>query len=768
MKKTILCLSLLLVFQGFSQSAIWKNLSRKDLSSLVRERDNGVDEGESYYSVNTDLLKSLLINANDKFSGQSGIMLQFPNLSGELETYEVWENSNMEPSFQAKFPEIRSYVGKGITDKTAQINFSLSPLGIQTMVIRADVGGAEFLERFDKNATSYVLFSSANKTRRQNFECSTPDVELENNLLNSVTNDTNRASNAVYKTMRLALSCTAEYSNYFGATSSAQQNLVVAAMNATMTRVNGICEKDLAVHLNMIDNSSVIYYDASSDPYSDGATGSGGAWNDELMNNLHTVLGDSAFDIGHLFGASGGGGNAGCIGCVCTNVLATGGGSNSAYKGSGYTSPGDGVPQGDTFDVDYVVHEMGHQMGGNHSFTFNNEGTTAQVEPGSGSTIMGYAGITSYNVQNNSDALFCYKNILQIQSNLNTKTCPISTSLSGINATPVVNAGLDYTIPIGTAFMLTGTATDADTSDVLTYIWEQNNVGTSSTTAANSRVLATKTAGPNFRIFTASATPSRYFPQMTKILAGTIAITSSSNTNWESVSNVARALAFTFTARDNHAGGGQTHTDAATITVDATGGPFAVTSQSVTGITYQGLSSQTVTWSVANTTAAPFNTANVDVLLSTNASSGNSTTWTVIASGVPNNGSATVTLPNVATSNPNCRLMVKAVGNVFLAVNSKNFTITPALGVEDFGLSNFALYPNPNSGSFTVQFDSVSSTNEVKISVNDMRGRQIYVKNYQNTGLFNEEVQLNNVQSGIYLVTVEDGNRKEVKKIVVE
>jgi len=135
---------------------------------------------------------------------------------------------------------------------------------------------------------------------------------------------------------------------------------------------------------------------------------------------------------------------------------------------------------------------------------------------------------------------------------------------------------------------------------------------------------------------------------------------------------------------------------------------------------------------------------------------------------VPNNGSATVTLPNVATSNANCRLMVKAVGNVFLAVNSKNFTITPALGVEDFGLSNFALYPNPNNGSFTVQFDSVSSTNEVKISVNDMRGRQIYVKNYQNTGLFNEEVQLNNVQSGIYLVTVEDGNRKEVKKIVVE
>ena len=65
-----------------------------------------------------------------------------------------------------------------------------------------------------------------------------------------------------------------------------------------------------------------------------------------------------------MFGASGGGGNAGCIGCVCVD----------GQKGSGITSPADAIPMGDNFDIDYVAHEVGHQMGGNHTFTFSNEG----------------------------------------------------------------------------------------------------------------------------------------------------------------------------------------------------------------------------------------------------------------------------------------------------------------------------------------------------------------------------------------------------------
>ena len=190
--------------------------------------------------------------------------------------------------------------------------------------------------------------------------------------------------------------------------------------------------------LVIANNNLVMYYNASTDPYSSGSVGSGGAWNTELQNNLSTVLGNAAYDIGHLFGQSGGGGNAGCIGCVCEDDDVAN--LNDENKGSGFTSPSDGISQGDTFDIDYVVHEIGHQLGANHTFSHQSEGTGVNVEPGSGSTIMGYAGITSYDVQNNSDAYFTYRSILQIQNNLAGRTCSVDTPIT--NTPPVVDAGL--------------------------------------------------------------------------------------------------------------------------------------------------------------------------------------------------------------------------------------------------------------------------------------------------------------------------------------
>jgi len=764
MKKQVLFFVVLLSFcQIIAQkNSVWHKKSATVTSKIARIQQNEITEGENYFSLDFSAFKQLLVSTNKKLTTLPGVIVEFPNVNGEVEKFHVWENSNMTPDFQALFPEIRAYVGKGITTPGATINFSVAPQGIQTIMFRPD-GETEFIEAFDKAATLYVVYDSKNRTKKP-FNCTTPNEQLEFELLNNPSLVA-KSSAGSYKTMRLALSCTAEYSNTFNAFNNGNESLVIAAMNATMTRVNGVFEKDLALHLNMINNSNIIFYDPATDPYSD-ATGMS-SWNGELQNTLNTVITNANYDIGHLFGATGGGGNAGCIGCVCVN----------GQKGSGITSPGSGLPQGDSFDIDYVAHELGHQLGGNHSFTFSNEGTIAQTEPGSGSTIMGYAGITNYDVQAHSDPIFSYKGILQIQTNLNTKTCPVSTSLAGINATPTVNAGADYTIPVGTAFMLTGSATDADAGDVLTYLWEQNNVGTAS--GNSSRVLKTKTAGPNWRTFKPSTNKFRYFPEMGKIISGTIAVTTAGITNWETVSSVARPLNFTFTARDNYAGMGQTATDETLISVNATGGAFSVSSQNTNGISYTGLSQQTVTWIKGSTDVAPFNSPTVDILLTTNAStsletynetnptSPNPTTWTTIAAGVPNNGSYTVTIPNVTSTKTACRFMVKAVGNVFLAVNSKNFTITPSLTTNEFEFSNFSIYPNPNKGSFNVKFDSTSN-NEISIVVTDIRGRNIFEKQYSNLGLFDQNIQLSNIESGVYLVTVKDGTKKIVKKIVVD
>ena len=184
--------------------------------------------------------------------------------------------------------------------------------------------------------------------------------------------------------------------------------LVLAAYNATLTRCNGVYEKDLALHLNLIANTtSVIYYSPSTDPYSTNLS----QWNLQLQQTLTSVIGNANYDIGHMFGASGGGGNAGCIGCVCVNPAT----STSLAKGAGITSPADGIPQGDNFDIDYVAHEVGHQLGGNHTFSMSLEGTGQNKEVGSGITIMGYAGITSQDVAPHSIDIFHETTISQIQ-----------------------------------------------------------------------------------------------------------------------------------------------------------------------------------------------------------------------------------------------------------------------------------------------------------------------------------------------------------------
>ncbi|UPT71828.1 MAG: M12 family metallo-peptidase [Flavobacterium sp. JAD_PAG50586_2] len=743
-----------------------------DITDLKREREEGACEGEMYFSLNLNAFRQTLINAQDKFSNTPGVQITLPNLNGELETFLVWENSNFDPELQLRFPQIRAYVGKGIEDKHATVNLSISPKGIQTMVFRAD-NGTEFLEAYDKQATAYVLFNSKNRINgKLPFNCSTDDVALADDVSDKFENTT-LADNARYKTFRLAISCTAEYANFFGASSSAEVALVLAAMNNTMTRVNGVMERDLAVHLNIIpENDQVIFYDSSSDPYSStviigGEEFAPDTWNDELASTLQSTLGNAAFDIGHLFGASGGGGNAGCIGCVCSNDV-------DEYKGSAYTSPSNGVPAGDTFDIDFVVHEMGHQLGASHTFTYNFEGSGVQTEPGSGTTIMAYAGVafsnsgTSFNVQNNSDALFSYKSINQIQVNLNTSStnCAVTTPLGGINATPTVASGGNFTIPISTPFVLTGSGSDADATDSLTYIWEQNDVGTAATTQANSRVFGTKTAGPIFRTFTPTAAPIRYFPQLLKTLSGTIVIPSSTNANWESCSSIAKTTRFVITARDNHPGMGQTKTASSTVNVVATAGPFAVTSQTTTGISYTGGSTQTITWNVLGTDLLA-GASTVDILLATNVNGNNTTFSTVLATGVPNNGSATVVIPNLPTTSTTCRFMVKASANIFFALNSRNFTIQANLGTEDFGFNDFTLYPNPNKGSFNIQFDSTTG-NDIQVDVFDMRGRKIFGNQYSNQATFNENIQLNGTQSGVYLVSVSDGNKKVVKRLIIE
>jgi len=698
MFRGVLSLSMILAFLAISASAqqlIWTE-NQQDRAEIPTDRAvlrPSYPTDFRLYNLNIEPLRDQLFSVVDRASGQSTI-ISIPNADGDMERFEVYEDSNFEPALQARFPEIRSYSGRGLTDRYSTLKLSISPQGIQTVVFRADARN-EFIEPFSADHKVYSVFRGDSEAKSSPWRCTTGDIGLltgirDNFRLNGDIANRPESNAGQIKTMRLAQSCNGEYSNYFGATSASQVALVLAAFNATLSRSNGVYEKDLAVHLNLIDSTTnVIYYDPATDPYT-----SMGQWNGQLQATLTANIGEANYDIGHMFGASGGGGNAGCIGCVCVD----------GQKGSGITSPADGIPQGDNFDIDYVVHEVGHQMGANHTYSYVNEGTGRNKEVGSGITIMGYAGITSYDVAPHSIDTFHQTSIEQIQQNLANKTCPVTTTMTQ-NHTPVVAAVPNATIPISTPFALTGSATDQD-GDSLTYQWEQND--NSSTSGGGSVASPGKTTGPNWISFSPSASGTRYFPKMSTVLAGLLVSPTlpggDAVANTEALSSVSRTLNFRLTVRDNkpYVPGvtiGQTQYTDTVITVSNTSGPFKVTSPN-TSMQVAGGSVQTVTWNVANTTAAPVSAANVKISLSTD---GGATFPTVLAASTPNDGSADVTIPMGVTSQ--ARIKIEAVGNIFFDVSDANFSVTaPIRAKYDFdgdGKSDVSVF-RPSDGNWHV------------------------------------------------------------------
>lgn len=735
MKKVLLALVLALPIVGFSQ---WKTAN---LGKAEVKEGKELIEAAGLYSFDNEVFKQQLANAPERFSGQSGKIISIPNAEGKMEKFEVWEASNFTPTLQAKFPEIRAYVGIGIDDPNAYLRFGLSPQGISTMTLRA--GKSEFIEPYTVDGNTYIVFNS--KSHRNSgeipFECKTDDTAALSTELGDIASG-NKASNGVFKTFRLAQSTTGEYGQYFGGLAGA-----MAAINITLTRVNGVFEKDIAVQLILVDNNEdVVFIDPNTDPYS--PPSGMGQWQNQLEATLNNIIGFANYDIGHLFGRSGGGGNAGCIGCIC-----------NAGKGRGYTSPGQGGPEGDNFDIDFVAHEYGHQLGANHTFSFNYEGTGANVEPGSASTIMGYAGITSFNVQAHSDDYFTYKSIQQIQNNLQNKPCAINTPLD--NEAPIVNVGATYNIPTGTAFVLTGTATDPD-NDPLVYNWEQYDSGTNATTGANSRVSFTKTIGPNFRSNPHETTPVRYMPKFEYVLTRDVDTTENYwRTKWEAVTTVTRTFNFTFTARDNHVGGGQTATANLKVNVrDA--GPFKVTNPVENQDVPLNSNAMLVEWSVLGTDQAPINTSHVRILLSTD----DGASFTEVVASTENDGSETITIPAGTVAGSTMRIMIEAIDNIYYAV-SRPFKFSGTMGVTDLDASTVGLYPNPNKGQFFLKANNVAQ-GTVKTAIYDTSGKLVYSQDQNHFGGSLNQSYNVKLPTGVYMVTIETASGTTTHKLVIK
>ncbi|MCY0968794.1 reprolysin-like metallopeptidase [Chryseobacterium wangxinyae] len=678
----------LLAIVSFGQQNYWSKLSR-NTSDELRPRWT-TPKTFSLYQLELEKIKSDLKNAPQRFSKNESLIIEFPDSNGGLRDYVVQEASVMAPELQAKFPEIRSYTGWEKGNPSNTIRFSLTPqTGISVMYF--DGWDVSYLDSYTQDNSSFILYKRKDLPKNDRlFECHVEDMLDQNTNQNtSAQKKAPLVSDGQFRTYRLALAATGEYTTFHGGTAGA-----MSAMATTMTRVNGVYEKTISATMVMVANNSLlIYTNGNTDPYTNN---SGSTMLGENISNVNSIIGSANYDIGHVF--STGGGGVAYLGSVCTT-----------NKAGGVT--GSGAPVGDPFDIDYVAHEMGHQFGGAHTFRANtgscqgNASTATAYEPGSGTTIMAYAGIclANNNVQNNSDPYFHAASVVQMYAVLQRST-DCSAKVSNNNGVPTADAGADYIIPKGTAFVLTGTGTDPNT-DPVTYLWEQYN-----NTSNTQPPVSTATAGPVYRSFLPSNSPMRYFPNMTSVLANNLV------PKWEVTPSVARTLNFALLVNDNKATGNQAANDAMVVTV-TNDGPFAVTSQP-TNTSYGAQNPITVTWDVAGTNTGTVNTQNVTILLSKD----NGLTFnTVLAGSVPNNGSAVVNLPNENIAS--ARIMVKAVGNIYFALNPSFFSVTSFLGTSETKETGFSIFPNPAKDEVNVRLKNQSDSG--KYSIYDMSGKLI-------------------------------------------
>ncbi|HXU27751.1 MAG TPA: T9SS type A sorting domain-containing protein, partial [Bacteroidia bacterium] len=330
--------------------------------------------------------------------------------------------------------------------------------------------------------------------------------------------------------------------------------------------------------------------------------------------------------------------------------------------------------------------------------------------------------------------------------------CPVKTTTT--NHPPVVTSSPNYVVPGSTPFSLTGSATDAD-NDVLSYSWEEiDNNSTGGNWNDGKK--------PYFRSNNPISSPTRMFPKLSMVLAGG----SYTTTIGEFLPVTTQTLNFRMTARDNKMGGGGVCSAVSSVTVNVTAGPFAVTYPNVAGISWPSASSQTITWNVNGTSAAPINCANVNILISYNSGQ----TFTTLVSNVPNNGSKLVTVPTLTATIATCRIRIESVGNVFFDINDKNFTITAGTttGISSVASTNMAmqLAPNPANDELTVLLYGLKNNEKSNLRIYDLLGNIVLKDEIEGKENVSLQYNISNLAGGMYMVEVTGPGTKAVSRLI--
>jgi len=668
MRKLLIVIGLLACSNVFSSpsKSFWQDVANQSIVSQLR----GVNEPvltKRLLSLDEQQLKGLLFGNDSLDIGARKISgleyqpeLELPLPDGSFVRLRATDSPILPPQLAEQYPDIRTWRVRGIDDQSISGRLDFTSKGFHGMLTMPD-GDTVFIDPEGKSTAGNLYQSLSKKDNvghfKTDFSCK---VHGDHSFFEHNSSRVERGESRVELaqiaaldliTYRLALAGTGEYTASQGGSAAS----AYASMVTTINRVNEIFQRDLGVALNLVSSDSLAYLDASTDPYTNNNALS---LIEENGVNLDSVFGAVNFDIGHVF-AQGNLGGLAYIESVCVDQAVDRDGNQVVSVKSGGAT-GISSPQGEIFSIGYVAHEMGHQLGANHTFNSqisycggDNRNAATAVEPGSGSTIMSYSGIcASDNLQSHSDAQFHSVSINEINSHTRSlNNCGVLSSTG--NQKPTANAGNDGIIPINTPFLLDGEATGGES-----YTWDQMDAGTAS--------IKNVDTGDNaiIRTLLPASTADRFIPRLSDLFNGT-------TTDGESLPQKVRTINFNFVVRD---GNGGVETDDKILFAKDTGATFSVLSHN-SSQTILNNSTTTVSWNVAGTDLSPINCSHVDIKLLRVDGTMNDLILNTL-----NDGNEQFVVPGTTPVMSNARIMVACSNQPFFQISSGNITVQQGSG----------------------------------------------------------------------------------------
>lgn len=643
--KSLLLISLSLFLPSLTWSqALWQKTDRATLNAQPQAPRVVPFEGTFHFLAFAQMV--------DALAGSEG-QIELPTPDGASLTLRFRYSPVYDQDLHTKYPVFRTFKVWDERDPSIQGRIDHTLKGFHAVIRmngRMFYIDPVFRERTDIYASYFLDDYLGAEQEPVGFQCDQhllhpemPQVDLQpaSAGIRSATQDRME--------YRIAIATTGEYANFHGGTKPQVLSELVTALN----RINDIYENDLGVRLKLIaNNDQIIFLDPATDGFSNGFPAS---MINENPGNIGKFIPLDDYDIGHVFGTATAGGTIGLasLASVCT--------SNKARAMSSYFTP-----ENDPFYISVVCHELGHQFSARHSFNKcdnMNENPSTGWEPGSGSTIMSYAGACGTNdVQAQADPYFHGGSIAEMKNFIavgSGSTC--GNAVTTGNEIPEISLVYvdGFHIPISTPIRLQATAIDAN-NDNLTYCWEQMDTGP--ITDAGNPVLNS----PLIRTYLPASSSVRTIPQIFRIVQNLPL------TKFELLPTYNRDMSFRVTVRDNNAEVGAVVWKDVSFRATNQAGPFTVSSFNIVDTVFQGEYVE-INWDKSNTDLAPVNCKSVNIRLSTD---GGFNTPFLLAENVPNTGSFKVTMPKITTTSG--RVQVEAADNIFFDISNANLRVLQA------------------------------------------------------------------------------------------